>query len=336
MSGVDAGVLPAQGLRAGDRVRLRPISEIAETLDENGRTDLLPFMREMLALEGRELSVESRADKTCDTINLQGCTRAMTDTVHLQGARCDGSFHGGCQAYCLLYVKEQWLERVPDGSAASAASTEAAEPDEAARADLEARLDAYADNGPDHYRCQATQALEATTPLVGWRHYATDLRTRNVPLRKFSFGVLMAAVNKYQSVSSNHLPARLRYRDGHRLPDMRGTVVDGQFPEYEPVGLEPGDLVEVRGKDEIRATLDADQTNRGLRFDEEMAALCGQRGRVLFRVERLIDEKTGRMLRIKKDLYVVSGMVGCQGTYHKLCTRSVIAMMREAWLRKVG
>ena len=51
-------------------------------------------------------------------------------------------------------------------------------------------------------------------------------------------------------------------------------------------------------------------------------------------MERLIDEKTGRMLRIKKDLYVVAGMVGCQGIYHKLCTRSVIAMMREAWLAR--
>ena len=50
-----------------------------------------------------------------------------------------------------------------------------------------------------------------------------------------------------------------------------------------------------------------------------MTNLCGKRGRVLYRVERLIDEKSGRMLRIRKDLYVIAGMVGCEGVYHKLC-----------------
>ena len=128
-------------LKAGDRVRFRTVEEIAATLDGEGRTDRLPFMHEMLALQGRELVVESRADKTCDTINLKGCTRAMNDTVHLAGVRCDGSFHGGCQAYCLLYTKEQWLERVPENGHAAPASVE---DNGAAMAALEARLDAYA------------------------------------------------------------------------------------------------------------------------------------------------------------------------------------------------
>jgi hypothetical protein len=93
--------------------------------------------------------------------------------------------------------------------------------------------------------------------------------------------------------------------------------------------------VEVRSKDEILRTLDANQRNRGLWYDEEMTSLFGKRGRVVHKVERLIDEKTGRMLKVKKDLFIVAGMT-CEGTYHKLCTRAVMSMMREAWLRRVA
>jgi hypothetical protein len=330
VSVVETKTVAAQGLRRGERVRLRSLAEIEASLDEQGRTKLLPFMREMLAYRGRILEVASRADKTCDTINLVGCTRQMSDTVHLTGARCDGSAHGGCQALCLLFFKESWLERVPEGE--DAAYDVGAE---AARADvLGERLDAYAHAAPDHYRCQATQLLDATTPLKGVGHYVKDIQTRNVPWRKFAKGIAKAAVNRYQTLSEYHLPPRFRFKDGHRLPDMRGAVRDGRWPD-QPVELRPGDLVEVRSRGEIRETLDENQRNRGLWFDEEMTALCGQRGRILYRVERLIDERTGRMLTIKKDLYIVAGMLACEGLYHKLCTRSVMAMMRASWLRRL-
>jgi len=315
------------GLRAGDRVRLRDWREIAATLDEDGRTDGLPFMAELLPLAGQTLAVASRADKTCDTVTMSGTTRAMDDTVHLAEVRCDGSAHGGCQAGCLLYLREQWLERVLPG--------ETPPRREPVPAELTERLARYADAGPGHHRCQATQALEASRPLTGVGHYVTDLRTHNVPLSRWAAGVWWALVNRYQSASW-HLPAFLRFRGGHRLPDLSGPAGEGRWPAASSPDLARGDLVEVRSLAEIRATLDADQRNRGLRFDEEMARLCGRRGRVLYRVERLIDERTGRMLRITKDLYVVAGMTGCEGVYHRLCTRQVIAMFRGSWLRRIG
>lgn len=314
-------------LRGGDHVRLRGVPELLEVLDGDGCTDALPFMEELLQFSGKTLEVESRADKTCDTINMSGTTRAMTDTVHLAGLRCDGSAHGGCQAYCLFYVKEQWLERADRDSTRDV--------DNSDHDELTSRLRHFADAGPNTYRCQATQALEASRPLTGAGHYLRDLQTRNVPIRRLVAGLFWVAVNRYQDFTRWHFPRRLRYRDGHHLPDVRGTVRDENWPPPGDVDLSPGDLVEVRSRDEIRATLDEDQRNKGLWFDEEMARLCGRRGRILYRVERLIDEKTGRMLKVKKDLFVVSGLVGCEGIYHKLCTRSVIAMMRAAWLRRV-
>ena len=50
--------------------------------------------------------------KLCDTIGSTGMYR-MRNAVHLEGLRCDGQAHGGCQAGCLLYWKEAWLRRVP-------------------------------------------------------------------------------------------------------------------------------------------------------------------------------------------------------------------------------
>jgi len=320
-------------LRAGQRVRLRPWSEIEATLDAEGRTGKLPFMGEMLALQGKVLTVDSRADKTCDTVNLTGTNRAMTNTVHLSGVRCDGSAHGGCQAYCLLWFREEWLERAPANQDQGATAPAAAA--DAPSQELVERLERFADNGPGYYRCQATHALEASRPLLGRSHYLTDLRTRNVRLgvyvRFLSFWVL----NKYQSVSKRVLPGFLRIREGRHFPDVTGEVVDGNWPAGEALDLQPGELVEMRSMPEIRATLDHEQSNRGLWFDKEMAALSGRRGRVLHRVTQLIDEKTGKMLKVKKDLYIVEGFVGCTGAFHQFCTRGVMAMVRDAWLRRV-
>jgi len=36
----------------------------------------------------------------------------MFRTVHLEGLRCDGEYHDGCDALCLLYWKEAWLRRI--------------------------------------------------------------------------------------------------------------------------------------------------------------------------------------------------------------------------------
>ena len=320
----------AQGLRAGDRVRLRPWDQLRATLDSDGCTDKLPFMTEMLALHGRTMTVESRADKTCDTINLEGCTRAMDDTVHLANMRCDGSAHGGCQAYCLFYFREEWLERVPEDEPVTTMADDGPPPD-----GLVETLERFANPAPDYYRCQATQALEASRPLRGVGHYWTTLRTRNVPLGRALRLVFWAIVNLYQKFSRHFVPRALRYQHGATLPYLWGPVTDGNWPQEPPLDLQPGELVEVRSQEEIRATLDRFQRNRGLWFDQEMVQWCGKRGRVHHRVERLIDEKTGKMLRVKKDLYIISGMVGCEGVFHKLCTRAVMGMFRDVWLRRV-
>ena len=48
----------------------------------------------------------------------------------------------------------------------------------------------------------------------------------------------------------------------------------------EVLGLQPGELVEIKSEEEIRRTLDATGKNRGLGFMPEMWPHCGRRGRV--------------------------------------------------------
>jgi hypothetical protein len=91
----------------------------------------------------------------------------------------------------------------------------------------------------------------------------------------------------------------------------------------------------VRSKEEIFATLDERDRNRGLRFDSEMLHYCGMRARVLRRVEHIIDEETGRMIHIKGDCIILDGVV-CTGSYHRSCPRRIFPYWREAWLRRVA
>lgn len=311
-------------VRRGERVRIKSAAEIAATLDEHGDLDKLPFMPELLALSGRTFTVRARADKTCDTIEKTNCTRRMHDTIHLEGARCDGSAHGGCQKGCLLFFKEGWLERVAE---------DAPDVDPGpVPPELVETLQRNAKVGENFYRCQDTQLLEATEHLTGYTHYLDDLRDRNVPLRKFVRAMPWMLFNKFQRFSQVKLPPKLRIAGGRKFPHLKGKVT-GKLPPEIPLNLRPGELVEVKSKAEIEATLDGNQRHRGMWFDEEMTEFFGRHGRVTRRVGRLIDEKTGRMLTLKKDCIVVEDF-GCQGLYHNLCPRSCEAFWRESWLRR--
>ncbi|MFF0147251.1 hypothetical protein ATK36_2761 [Amycolatopsis sulphurea] len=322
-------------LRTGERVRVRTAEEILATLDENGTLDGLPLMPETLAFAGRELPVHLSAHKTCDTINHRGTTRRMDRAVHLTGARCDGSAHGGCQAGCQLFFKEEWLERldgtpIRDGAPATgtiplpltvieSGTTAAPEPDD--KPDAEPR-----------YRCQATELVRATSylPVQDWRQYVDDVRTGNVSFAATVRSLFLSVFNNYQKLSRK-LPARLRIREGAFYPFYRGTGAAKQPPAG--LDLQPGELVEVRDKAEIMAALGPNNRNRGLWFDAEMLPYAGRRGRVLGKVEKIVDESSGRMLKLRD--CVVVDQITCAGQFNRYCPRSDYIYWREAWLRRV-
>lgn len=316
-------------LRVGQSVRVRPAEEILETLDENGRHGGLPFMPEMLAFAGRELPVFKVAHKTCDVINKNHTLREFDSTVHLAGARCDGSAHGGCEAGCLLFWREEWLETTdaiplkdrPDTAPTSAASV----------LTLDADIDAgRAEDGSPLYRCQATELVRASRllPKSDVSQYVADVRSGNASLRLVLFGLLVSVFNRAQALT-RRLPRWLRFNGGDFYPFYGGTGPAGALP---PLDLKPGDLVEIKSKDEIMPTLGSNNRNRGLWFDAEMLVYCGRRARVLTKIEKIIDEATGRMLKLRD--CVVLADINCLGRFHGFCPRSDYTYWREAWLRR--
>lgn len=331
-------VSQAAGLRAGDWVEVRSAEEILATLDARGRLDALPFMPEMLQYCGKRFQVFKSAHKTCDTLGTYR-NRHMKDAVHLERLRCDGAGHDGCQAGCLLFWKQSWLKRVDKPDTRETLTPEA--PGSAGRMPrgcspeaLSSATRAPGADGGERYRCQATDMLEATTPIPWWDmgHYARDLASRNVRLRDFiRHAVTRAFVAAFQSV------IRLNWR-GRRYPQY--PMVRGLATEKTPIAvlnLEVGDLVQVRSKNEIMLTINAGQKNRGLWYDEEMLPYCNKVHRVLKKVERIIDERTGKMISINGSCIILDGVV-CSGHHSSnrlFCPRSIYPYWREIWLKRV-
>jgi hypothetical protein len=311
--------------RAGERVRVKTRDEILATLDSEGGLGGLPFMPEMLQYAGQEFDVHARAHKTCDTVHMTGTSRQLDQTVHLAGLRCDGSAHGGCQAGCLLFWREEWLAR-PD----ELPSQPAARPALSERA-LHAATETLDEAGEPRYRCQATELLRASRHLSGFdlRQYVKDLRYKNVGLRTLLGGLAVTAFNKLQRLTLR-LPRWLRFRGGALYPFMRGTGDGSRTPV---VDFMPGDLVEIRDKAQIMSTLSTGNTNRGMWFDYEMVPYCGQRARVERKVERIINESTGKMIKLS-DCLVLDGVV-CTGRYRRFCQRAITPYWRSAWLRRI-
>ncbi|HVB38585.1 MAG TPA: hypothetical protein VND92_08600, partial [Vicinamibacterales bacterium] len=62
----------------------------------------------MAAFTGRSFPVALRAERTC-VHPPEFPLRQLSDAITLDGVRCDGSRHGGCQLGCMLFWKTGWL-----------------------------------------------------------------------------------------------------------------------------------------------------------------------------------------------------------------------------------
>jgi hypothetical protein len=325
-------------LRVGELVEVRSGSEILATLDEHGELEALPFMPEMLQFCGRRFRVDKIALKLCDTINWSGMYR-MDHAVHLAGVRCDGQAHGGCQAGCLIYWKEAWLKRV-DGDVPEAGPSPASPPlVPPGRISLEllATTRKPADPtapGTEVFSCQATELLRAAPQWIPpWdvKQYVLDVWSGNAGLLTTGRSLAVGAFNEYQDFSRRFLPRPLRIRGGRRFPFIHGK--QRKTPQ-ETLDLRPGELVRVKRKEEIIKTLDTNNRNRGMTFDPEMLKYCGRQARVLRRVERIIDENTGKMLHLRNPCIILENVI-CTSDYHRLCPRGIYPYWREIWLERV-
>ncbi len=100
----------------------------------------------------------------------------------------------------------------------------------------------------------------------------------------------------------------------------------------EVLGLRPGEMVEVKSKEEIRSTLDSTGRLRGLVFLPEMRPFCGQRFRVHKRLERMYLEESHQIRHVTNTVLLAE--VFCDGKAVG-CDRSCFLYWREAWLRRI-
>lgn len=100
----------ALDLKPGEWVRIKPIGEIINTLDTQGKNRGLHFSRDMASYCGKRYRVRSRLDRMISESD--GKMMQLTNTVVLEGIVCDCPFTiGGCPRKVFQYWREIWLER---------------------------------------------------------------------------------------------------------------------------------------------------------------------------------------------------------------------------------
>jgi hypothetical protein len=298
-------------LRRGEIVEVLSKQEIMLTLDADGTLESVPFMPEMRKFCGKRFKVFKRADKICAEAPYFHM-RQMKNAVSLENVRCDGQAHDGCKRMCAIFWKEAWLRKVGPH-----------EPSDAPPEDFD--LSSESEDEPiQHdrtYVCQSTALLAGTSKLSSLdpRQYFRDIRDGN-----FNFGQVLKYVYIY-------FFNRVQYKRGK--PEYGQALGDTDKTPAISLNLQPGELVEVRSREEIIQTIDRRGTNRGLGIDQEMLQYCGKRFRVLTRVNRIILEATGKMREIQNTVALTD--VICTGLCRRGCTRNSYPMWREAWLKRV-
>jgi hypothetical protein len=334
-------------IKVGDWVQVRSKSEILQTLDENGELEGIPFMPEMVRFCGQYFKVYKRAHKTCDSVVRRA--RHLEHTVHLE-TRCSGEVHGGCQAGCLLFWKEPWL-RALEGAKDTRLATLGSNQKEQESASRGSEPDIFScsfvqEDAWIRYRCQATQIPSAGRTIRWWdmRQYLEDYVSGNVGLWRIICGATnVLCLNLARTGMGIGAAVRWFYDHsyfvwaGSPFPRRVGKIRKGRRTPVSLLNLHPGELVRVRSLEDIERTLDTAGQNRGLYFDPEQVPYVNGTYRVLRRVERIISEHTGRMLRLKTPAVALDAVV-CQGRYcacRMFCPRSSYALWREGWLERV-
>jgi hypothetical protein len=336
-------------LMAGEWVEVQSKEEILQTLDKSGRLDGMPFTPQMFQYCGKRFKVHKRAHKTCDPIYTMA-SRSLPNGIHLN-LRCDGKAYGGCQAGCLLFWKEAWLKPIGTNGAKLAAAVDlapATSPVKIAACTEEdvwkaTRVGGGKDEADTQYVCQTTELPKFTKALPWWNptQYIEDYKSGNVTLDAILRGAFYSVFVRYPT---RLYPFRVIYNTFQALiggtpsPVNWGLIPVGQPQPTPKYHLQPGDVVRIKSHDEIRATLNRRNKNKGLFFDVEMVPFCGGIYRVRSRIDRFIDERTGRMKSLKTPAVILEG-VFCQSKFSKRrmhCPRQLHSWWREVWLERVS
>jgi hypothetical protein len=301
-------------VRPGELVETKTPAEIAQTLDAEGTVDQLPFMREMVEYCGKRFRVSRRVVKICASGMKGGSVLRgfrTDDVVLLDGLRCSGVDHDGCQKSCTIFWREAWLRKVEESAAPAAVSAANCET-------LRERLRSMA--APNLYFCQASELLRATKSLTKWERYTKwvgEIRAGNCSALEMAqrmgiflfWKVYRKVLGPYGHSKSKSTPA-------------------------ETLNLQPGEIVQVKPIDSIFKTLDETASNRGLWFSPNMRLLCGQQQRVERRIDKLIVDGSGEMRELRNTVFLEGSHCGCAHIAFGGCSRAEYVYWREIWLSR--
>ena len=274
-------------------------SEIRATLDNDRACEGLLFTPEMKKYCG----TKHRILKRIDSMMVEGIgVRGITNTVILEGTICYGE-HLGCSRTCLLLWKEKWLKRATGNTKSVPSQKE--------------NMENFSSGIKTSSFCQTTSYVNATFPTkrLSIKQYTPRLQTQGLTV--FIHKLLVSLNQKVAGFVTGKRKLTLGERT--RTP----TVT---------LGLKPGEYVEVKSLNEIRATLDRRGKNRGLAFNPEMLKYCGKRYKVLKRVDKMVIEPTDTVRQIANTVLLED--VTCDGQTHGDCPRMCYCLWREIWLKR--
>ena len=208
-------------LRPGDLVEVKSADQILQMLDNNGTSDRLPFMPEMIPFCGKRFHVSLRAVKTCWYGHGSGMRRFPgEDVVLLDGLRCSGADHDGCQKACNIFWRETWLRKIenPEMSALPANGVER----------LRARLRTV--TGPNKYFCQSSEILNATVELSNLQRFSKcvdEVRSRNAGILEILHRIAIWTFWKVRRALFGPLCKGEESSDSCREPESPGGRICG-------------------------------------------------------------------------------------------------------------
>jgi len=309
-----------EGFQAGDWVEIKGLEAIVQTLDGDGTLDGLPFMPEMVQYCGQQFQLGMRARKTCLEYVDHNCTvigmrEFCGDPLWvIDGLRCSGNDHDGCQRGCLIFWKSEWLRKLSTGSPMGSSSLVNA-------VTLSPVLKTKVN--PDQYFCQSTELVRVTKPLS----IAGRLRICFTEVVSGDVGVLEML---------KRIVTPIFWKAMDRFVRPRYVIGPLEKTALARIDLRSGELVEVKSSDEIKQTLNRKGCNRGLRYDHGLNQFCGTRHRVRDRLDRIIIESTGRMVNIQGTVTLVDTTCLCYMNALGGCPRQDPVYWRESWLKRAG
>jgi hypothetical protein len=270
-------------------------------------------MPEMFGFCGQRFRIARRAEMTCASGMDSPRGFIIDDVVTLEGVRCSGTAHDGCQKACMVFWREAWLRKVQNAITQSK-NASAGEKQLLSRLKVMRRENAYI--------CQASELSKFTYSL-----------SRLQRVEKLLSGLRVGNFSIWQAVGGIAIWSLWKVRKLFLGMYMGGT---NKSSPAETLNLQPKELVEVKSRDGILATLNESGGNRGLVFFPGMHLFCGRRYRVKARLDRLIEDGTGEMRKLKNT--VLLDGVTCRCSYLGFgvgaCSRCEFAYWREIWLRR--